>query len=301
MFTMKKILAFAFRIDNLDRIIVFVSMAMFLVMPTYVLYYTDETNQVTDIVIRCITLIGAIVGTGTMTLVRPIRTTFFYFLELVIIYILQFSDFSPDGFDFNFTAVFWIQIVYCLIGFAISLISYLHYAKRKKKQAGAVKEDTNEDTLYDFLNATSANKHIEDDIENIMDDKEKEKMKKRKQAKFSRLARIFSFGIVFVTLMIYYITSMQKKGTSYIAVFSGLNLLAMILIALTFLGSLKFPRDYKYLYFYTAGFFLTLILVISKEFQMRPVFLIIDLVILMLSFLIALIVEGRTWMGGTSE
>ncbi len=300
MYTMKKVLAFIFRIDNLDRIMVFVSMALFLVMPSYVLYYTDETNQVTDTVIRCITLIGAIVGTGTITLMRPIRTTFFYFIELLIIYSLQFSDFSPSGFDFNFISIFWLEVIYCLIGFAVSTVSYVHYSKKKKK-AGASKEDTNEDTLYDFLNASNANKHIEDDIENIMDEKEKEKMKRRKQMKFSRLTRIFSFGFVFITLMIYFITSEQRKSTTSVAVFSGLVLLGMILIALTFLGSLRFPRDYKYLYFYTAAFFLTLCLVISKDFRMSPVFLIIDLVVLFFSFLITLIVEGRTWMGGISD
>lgn len=298
---MKKVLSFILRIDNLDRIMVFVSMGLFLVVPSFVLYYTDETNQVTDVVIRCITLIGAIVGTGTITLMRPIRTTFFYFLELLIIYTLQFSNFSPSEFNLNFKTIFWLEIVYCLIGFAISLLAYLHYSKKKKKQTSASREDTNEDTLYDFLNATSANKHIEDDIENIMEEKEKEKMKQRKQMKFSRLARIFSFGFVFITMMIYFITSEQKEGAIATDAFSELVLVGLILIALTFLSSLKFPRDYKYLYFYTTGFFLTLCLIISKQFKMNPVFLIISIVILMLSFLITLIVEGRTWMGGISD
>ena len=92
---MRKLLAYLLRIDNLDRIMVFVSIALFLVTPSYVLYWTTESNQVTDTVIRCITLIGVIAGSGVITLVRPIRTTPFYFLELLIVYSIQFSEFNP--------------------------------------------------------------------------------------------------------------------------------------------------------------------------------------------------------------
>ena len=161
---MRKLLAYLLRIDNLDRIMVFVSIALFLVTPSYVLYWTTESNQVTDTVIRCITLIGVIAGSGVITLVRPIRTTPFYFLELLIVYSIQFSEFNPLGFYLNFVAIFWLEIIYCIIGFLVSLFSYKHYAKRKKKQTSAMNEDTNEDTVYDFLNASDANKHIEEDI-----------------------------------------------------------------------------------------------------------------------------------------
>ena len=131
---MRKLLAYLLRIDNLDRIMVFVSIALFLVTPSYVLYWTTESNQVTDTVIRCITLIGVIAGSGVITLVRPIRTTPFYFIELLIVYSIQFSEFNPSGFGLNFVAIFWLEIIYCIIGFLVSLFSYMHYAKRKKKQ-----------------------------------------------------------------------------------------------------------------------------------------------------------------------
>ena len=114
---MRKLLAYLLRIDNLDRIMVFVSIALFLVTPSYVLYWTTESNQVTDTVIRCITLIGVIAGSGVITLVRPIRTTPFYFIELLIVYSIQFSEFNPSGFGLNFVAIFWLEIIYCIIGF----------------------------------------------------------------------------------------------------------------------------------------------------------------------------------------
>lgn len=298
---MRKLLAYLLRIDNLDRIMVFVSIALFLVTPSYVLYWTTESNQVTDTVIRCITLIGVIAGSGVIILVRPIRTTPLYFLELLIVYSIQFSEFNPSGFDLNFVAIFWLEIIYCIIGFLVSLFSYKHYAKRKKKQTSAMNEDTNEDTIYDFLNASDANKHIEEDIENIMEQKEREKMRKNKQMKFSRLARIFSFVVSIITLLVYFISSSQKGSLGARGAYPQLVFLSMILISLIFIASLRYPRDFKYLYFYNAGFFLLLLLIISREFMMMPAFLIIAFVIVMLSFLITLIVEGRTWMGGLSD
>lgn len=298
---MRKLLAFLLRIDNLDRLMVFVSVALFLVTPSYVLYWTNETNQVTDTVIRCITAIGIISGSGVITLARPIRTTPFYFLELLIVYALMFSEFNPAGFDLNFIAIFWLEVVYCIIGLFVSFFSYLHYAKRKRKRSSAMNEDTNEDTIYDFLNASDANKHIEEDIENIMEKEQREKMRRNKQMKLSRFARIFSYVVSFITLLGYFLSSAQKHGSGTKEIYAQLVFLSMILIPLIFILSLRFPRDFKYLYFYNTGFFLLLLLIISREFMMNPVFLIISFVILMLSFIITLIVEGRTWMGGLSD
>lgn len=298
---MKKLLAYLLRIDNLDRIMVFVSVALFLVTPSYVLYWTTESNQVTDIVIRCITAIGVIAGSGVITLARPIRTTPFYFLELLIVYSIQFSGFNPPGFDLDFISIFWLEIIYCIIGLLVSFFAYLRYTKRKKKKTGAMNEDTNEDTIYDFLNASDANKHIEDDIENIMGQEERERMRRNKQMKFSRLARIFSFVVSFITLLVYFISSSQKGALGAKGVYPQLVFLSMILISVIFIASLRYPRDFKYLYFYNDGFFLLLLLIISREFMMKSAFLIVAFVVLMMSFLITLIVEGRTWMGGLSD
>ena len=126
-------------------------------------------------------------------------------------------------------------------------------------------------------------------------------MRKNKQMKFSRLARIFSFVVSIITLLVYFISSSQKGSLGARGAYPQLVFLSMILISLIFIASLRYPRDFKYLYFYNAGFFLLLLLIISREFMMMPAFLIIAFVIVMLSFLITLIVEGRTWMGGLSD
>ncbi len=298
---MKKLVSFLLRIDNMSRIMVFVSMALFLVVPSLILFYLDEGNQTTDIVIRCIVLIGIILGPGLIALVRPIRTTLLYFIELLFTLIVEFFEFNPtdilDG--VNFAALFWLEVIFSVIAICVNAVMLKKYMGRKKKVIQATKEDTNEDTVFDFLNATSSNDKIEEDLENIMEEKEKLKMRAAKKMKFSRALRIFSFAFSYITLLVYFIDVIQKTdpfGTMY-----HLLLLSIILIPLVFLCSLKYPRDFKYLYFYDTAFFLTLSLICSSELHLKPIFLIISLVVLILSLILTLIVEGRTWMGSSSD
>lgn len=280
---------------------VFLSMALFLVVPSLILFYLDEGNQTTDIVIRCIVLIGIILGPGLIALVRPLRTTLLYFIELLTALIVEFYKFNPTNIitGINFSALFWLEIIYCVIAILLSALMLKKYMGRKKKQIQATKEDTNEDTVFDFLNASSSNAEIEEDLENIMEEKEKKKMQNAKQTKFSRALRIFSFAFCFITMLVYFIDVIQKNdriGTMY-----RLLLLSLILIPLIFACSLKYPRDFKYLYFYDTAFFVTLALISSSEMKLKPIFLIISLIVLFLSLIVTLIVEGRTWMGGSSD
>ena len=59
---MKRISSFVFRIDTFNRIIVFVSMALFLVFPSWVLYQTKSDNYTFGNVMASILLLGIIIG-----------------------------------------------------------------------------------------------------------------------------------------------------------------------------------------------------------------------------------------------
>lgn len=298
---MKKFVSTILRIDNLSRIMVFLSMVLFLVVPSLVLFYLDEGNQTADVVIRCIVVIGIILGPGLIALVRPIRTTLLYFIELLFCLIVEFYMFNPTDIisGVNFAALFWLEVIYCLVAILLNAIMLRAYMRKKKKQIQATKEDTNEDTVFDFLNAASSNREIEEDLENIMEDKEKRRMQTAKQMKFSRALRIFSFAVCFITMLVYFIDVIQKSNR--ISTIYRLLLLGILLIPLVFVCSLKYPRDFKYLYFYDTAFFLTLSLISSSEMQLKPIFLIISLIVLFLCLILTLIVEGRTWMGSSSD
>ena len=300
---MKKMLSKLLRIDNLDRILVFVSMALFLTYPSIILYYTDEINQTYETIVKTIVMIGIVVGTGSMTLVRPIRTTLMYFIEVLIVLVIEFYDYTPKYLNININskAVFWLEEIYCVIAIFINIIITMAY-HRKKKAISATKEDTNEDTMYDFLNASDSNKKIESDLENITDDKIKGNiMKRRKQIKFSRFLRTTSFFFTFLTFTIYYIVQLQKNSYSADDTFFRLNLLALILILISFICSIRYPRDFKYLYFYNSALFLILSIICSKNYGLKPIFFIIVMIYVSVVFLFTLIVEGRTWTGSHSD
>lgn len=299
---MKKILGLIFRIDNLNRILVVISMALFLVYPSIILYHIDETNRAVNTIVPCLLIIATVVGAGSFSLVRPFRVPFFYFVEMLILLPVELYNFDPNGIDvnINMTAVIWLEAIYCLIAILINAVVFIRYWRRNSN--AYLKEDTNGDTVYDFLNAVSPNKKIENDLEKITEEGDKNNlMKKRKEIVFSRALRCVSYGLIAIMLIVYILACVNDHIGLSASYFERLNLESLIIISLAFFFSMFFPRDFKYLYFYHTAVFLVFDMILAKNEGYKNVFYILAIVLLGVVFLLTLIVEGRTWMGADSE
>ena len=80
----KHLLVSLLRVDVFNRIIVFLSMILFLILPSYILYNIHDFNNNMEIVMPCLLLLGALLGTGSLTLYRPEKTAWVYFLEVLL-------------------------------------------------------------------------------------------------------------------------------------------------------------------------------------------------------------------------
>lgn len=293
---MSKKITQLFRIDNFNRIIVLVSMILFLIYPSIVLYNINPSNGYLDTILPCLVVIGLILGSGIFSLVRSLRVPFFYFLEMLIVLPIELYDFAPQDMNLNINvnAIVWCSIVYSLVALLINVVVFIRYWK--KNSNAYLKEDTNSDTIYDFLNAERSNEKIEDDLEQITNnEKSANIMKRRKEIKLSKALRVVSFTIIALMSLIYLLICIKKGMTIATSEFARLNLETLVILPIVFFFSLFYPRDFKYLYFYHGILFLIFDMVSSEN--VKNIYYILGIIVLVISFIITLIVEGRTWMG----
>ncbi len=300
----KNFLSFIFRVDIFNRILVFISMAVFLVLPSYILYNTKEFIDYSYIVVPCLLLIADVVGNGLLTLYRPIRQSWFYFLVTLFILCFYGERFTKISYvDFgsiNVTAIIGLEIGYCLIAVVINLIFFIRSLMKKKRYKTELKEGTNADSYFDFLNGVEINREISDRMEDIPAKKSRLWTDFAKNVKLSRFMRGLTLG-VFIAMSIYYLVAMGAKGAilqkeMYYSLVSGL-----IVLPICFVSSILFPRDFKYTFYYNAAMYEVISLLLVSEVSLSPAICIISLIVLFLSLLITMIVEGRAWMGADSE
>ncbi len=299
--TLKKFIAFIFRIDIFNRIIVFISMILFLILPSYVLYMVDDYNTYLTTILPCIMLLSCLIGTGLFTLYKPTKLSIFYFLELLVILCMYRENFiyvSVVGIGMNLSAISTTEIVYASLGLFLNTIFMLkYYMKRPNKYS--FKDITNGDSLYDFLNARPINKKIEKDIEALVESSSQPSlMPIVKKIKLSRFVRNLSY-LVFLTCVFFYMFNiLARSGDSDLWSVLVISLLvSLFLIAFTII----YPKDYKYLFYYTTIIFEISGLICCRRAGLSPVFFIIAISINVISLLVTLITEGRIWTGAEPD
>ena len=294
---MKRFLKWLTRIDNFNRIIVFLSMSLFIVVPAWLLYLMNEQNYSLDIIVPSITLLGILLGNGLLVGYRPLRTTWLYFLICIVsLPILYHSiNLSILQFPLNTRAIFWICMVYSIIGFLINLLYFIQSSRRKSKSE--LNERTNNDHAYDFLGGQANNKVIADKIEKIESTRLLGKMKAGlNKTKFSRLTRVVSFLFSYIVALIYFFGTIQIESlqSNYLAI---LLFLFILIEPVCLIASILYPIDFKYIYYFNGMFLLITATIVSRTYQFSPIMLIFSTIAIGLSFLATLIVEGRTWSG----
>lgn len=244
---MKTFLRLLSRMDILDRIIVFVSMCLFVALPSMVLYFTDDDNYTFYAVMPSLLFIGSVLGNGVLTLYRPLKTAWFYFLIHFIFlpWIFLNYDFSVLPWSINSFAVLLISMIYCGIGFLINLLYFFTILRRK---GNPLDEKTNNDSIYDFLGGQKKNVAISDRLDHIMDE-QNIPSDRLKHIKLSRTTRLLSFAILFAIIIVYMISTLIKFGFRKNEFFIIL-LLLLISSSVSLVYSMIYPVDFKYIYYF---------------------------------------------------
>jgi hypothetical protein len=300
---LKAFFRFLFRVDVLNRIIVFISIGFFVVIPSITLYYLNESNFSLTDVVPCLMILGIVVGTGLFCLYKPVRTTWFYFLEVLFV-LAVYSDYFlnvtvNDLVDtYNLAGIFGVEVSYCVVGLLINIVFFIKSISRYRKSKLAYDEHTNADSPYDFLNGAETNKEIERTVDRIIpDDRTRQRISAIRSVKLSRTLRVAS---LFVYLIVGVVTLIQIKAdhTSliYYPTMTGLLILPVLLVVSIFL-----PRDFKYIYYYNGTFFLFLMILCANNSALKPLWIIVGLVFFVVSLLVTLITEGRTWTGANPD
>lgn len=293
----KKVLLFLFRLDNFNRIIVFISMTLFIVFPSMVLYHTNDENYNFLSIMPSILFLGVILGNGILAFLKPLKTTWIYFLILFISFpiINNCYDITLLHNKINYPAIEIFSMIYIAIGLLLNLIYFFNIIKRKSKSF--LNEKTNNDSIFDFLGGQKKNDAIAKKLDKaILENTNHKSIEMIKHKKLSRLTRIITFTLSFIIAMVYMITSITRTGTNNNLFFS-IMLLILIISSITFISSLLYPSDFKYIYYFNIIFLYICAIISSNEYQMKPFLLIVTIISICLSFLITLIVEGRTWTG----
>lgn len=301
---LKKLFSFLFRIDVFNRVIVFLSMVFFLIIPSYALYSIDDNNVDINVFMPCLILLSSLLGTGLFALYKPLKIPVFYFLEILVILLVFRNDFlyiSVIDSRINLLAIFIIEVSYCSLGFFVNAILLFKYNFSHNKKL-VFKELTNADTLYDFLNGSKVNKNIEEDIEKISDttDMKYNFMPLLKKLKLSRFMRIISFIASYIA-SIYYLTVIGSAGNITNNLLFPVLLLNMIISPVLIFFAFIYPRDFRYVYFYNVCLFEFCGILCCKFLKISPLMFIIVLAFTVLSLLVALITEGRTWRGADPD
>lgn len=298
---LKNIARFIYRVDNFNRIIVFVSMCFFIVLPSMYLYYLNDENYTINVTMPSLLLLGLVLGNGLLVLYRPLRTTWLYFLINIIAFPFIHLAFDYDAVEVNLqhTAIFWVSYVYCILGFFINLYYLTKIFKRKSKSE--MDERTNNDNAYDFLGGKKSNEAVSERLKELEGNSFiSSATNKIKQAKFSRVFRIVSFFVVFVFMFLYFITTLTRNyiTQNQLAV---ILIIGLLVLPISLVASLLYPVDFKYIYYFNGFLVLLLAIIACTRYEIRPVLLILSIIFLGLSFLVTLIVEGRTWTGGKPD
>ena len=286
--------------DFINRLMVFVSMSLLLVYPSIVLYHTQDWNQNISFVMYSVMLLGLTLGNGLLSLYRPLKSTWLYFLVEIITILIVFPNYDVTDLKLgiNQTAIFALELVFCSLGFLVSLLCLIYYLKKKTKWE--MNEYTNNDTFYDFLGGVVKNAEIEQQLEKEMNGPLDKFSRKFFHVKFSRFTRIFSAIFTCITSIVYLIItthsiSFQKNQLAMII------LLILILTPICLIMSIIYPMDFKYMYYFNVLFLLFCAIMLSSQHQINSFFFILTIILTGISFLITLIVDGRTWMGANPD
>jgi hypothetical protein len=75
----------------------------------------------------------------------------------------------------------------------------------------------------------------------------------------------------------------------------------LLTLPIVIVASLLYPLDFKYLFYFNAFLILVLSIISCSVYHLHPAMLIVAIIIVGLSFLVTLIVEGRTWTGANPD
>lgn len=287
------------RMDNFNRITVFIFLVVCLIEPSIILYDMHESNYSLNLAISCLCVLGINIGIGLFTLYKPIRTTWFYFLSCLFGLLSNSSSFlHPSDIPYleehNLAGIFYTQIALAFICLIINLIFFFKSFYKYQKSKNMTSEKTNMDSPYDFLNGGEINKDIEIQIRHM--DENNSMVKRIKGVKLSRTARIVSFIILTLMLIYFYLKSGDFKNLPM----SELLLVISFLAPISFIASLFFPGDFKYIYYYVVILF-SVMMILGSQGKLYMRLLIVILIFHGLSLLLTLITEGRTWTGGSID
>ena len=297
---LKKIIAYLLRIDVFNRIIVFLSMCLFVVVPSIVLYNIDIVTSNYSTIMPCLILLAVLLGTGAFALYKPMRVSFWYFIELIFIYIYYSGTFlnlpTAGMVGLNQGAVFWCELVYCIIGATINLVYYLRVVSKRINIKNATDEDTNNDNPEDFVSASDQNEDVEKNLKEISRIGGNNAVAFVRNIRLSRFMRIVSYVVSFVAY-IFYIATTKENGH----ILTSVSVAGLIISTTFVLASFIMPKDFKYVYYYNQFVLEISALLVCSDAQSSPVYIIVSLVALFFSFLLTMIVEGRRWMGAKND
>lgn len=298
---LRRLFRFIARIDNFNRIIVFVSMTLFIVLPSMYLYKTTNENYSFDVVMPSTFLLGLIIGNGLLVLYKPLRSTWLYFLICIIAFpfIYFVYDFQAVSVHIHYLAIFWICYIYCILGFLVNLIYLISILRKKSKSE--MNEQTNNDNIYDFLGGEKKNKVVDEHLKELHGDDFIYRTSNRlNKAKLSRLSRVVSFFISYIIITVYFIVSIQSTSVRD-NVLATILLIGLLTLPIIIVSSLLYPLDFKYLFYFNAFLIMVLSIISCSTYKMNPFMLIVAIILVGISFLITLIVEGRTWTGANPD
>ena len=301
---LKKFFNIFFRIDIFNRLFVFLSMILFLILPSYVLYCIKDYNNYISVVLPCVVLLAIILGNGLFALYKPTKIPIFYFLSLIVVYLIynkQFINISVISLPINLLAIYIIELCYCLLGFLSNIyLIYKHTLKKNNKYF--FKDFANSDSIYDFLNARPTNEKIENKIEDISKtgDLKWHLMPIFKRIKLSKLMRGISFIAVLIS-SVYYLINIAANENIFDSPLTSIIIINLLLSSFLICFTIIYPKDFKYVFFYNICVLELAGILCCKYSDLNPMMMIICLTWSVLSLLVALITEGRTWMGATPD
>lgn len=296
---MKKFLKLLIRPDNFNRLIIFISMCLFIVYPSLALYGMNESSTMIYF-IPSIVAIGVVIGNGLLSLYQPMRTSWFYFFICGVCFAVLFFGFNfmTDNDGIQSSWIFYAYFIYSLLGFLFNVFFLLYFLNHKGKFD--YNEKTNNDNVYDFLGGEKRNDVVSNKLENMISSNMNDALQKIKKEKFSKVTRILSFLITLVIFIIYFFISIRKITLSNnpLALFIIFSILSIII---SFVSSIRYPIDFKYIFYFNSLFDSVIIIIMCSNYDMKPVFIIVETIFTGLTFISTLIVEGRTWMGANPD
>lgn len=291
-----------FRIDIVNRFLVSISMILFIIIPSYELYYLT-LNSSDEIILTLVNIIFviSILGNGIISLYKPIRPSFFFFFDslfLLLFYINFFLDKTIlNIIKFNVFPLYLTEVIIASIGLLLNFTYYIFFLTRKMKYKFEFNEKTNSDSFYNFLNGKNSNKEIENKVKEL---NKSNKVNILEKMKFSRFLRILSYLIYLIVFIISFInllnnTPSNANISSNIIFYPLIS--SFVITTILILISVFIPTDFKYIYYFNSILFLSVLILASKLNQTTPIYYIVSLVVILISLLITMITEGRTWMG----